>query len=136
MPKVHRSCWELRLSRTNPGESKRDPYRGRIHSSVHRTDSMPVRRGSQVAETAAQGTAGINLQVSGGSRLAASPVSQSEPARAERHLNAAQFSDANSTLRRIREKPEVRAFRPSVDIRHEPTEEPAAADGAPPAGRG
>lgn len=65
-----------------------------------------------------------------------SPVSHSEPARAERHLNTAQFSDANGTLRQIREKPEVRAFRPSVDIRHEPTEEPAAADGAPPAGPG
>ena len=59
-----------------------------------------------------------------------SPLGHSEPARAERHLNTAQFSDANGTLRRIREKPEVRAFRPSVDIRHEPTKEPAVADGA------
>ena len=38
--------------------------------------------------------------------------------------------------RRIRENPEVQAYRLSVDGKHLPTEEPAAADGAQPAGSG
>ena len=42
------------------------------------------------------------------------------------------MSDIEGTRRPIREKPEVRACRSSVNVKHGTPEEPAAAEGAEP----